>query len=146
MSFTKEEAILNTKAPQNALGAANMASGANSNQVGTPALIYRVPVADAASGNVDTLVVTHAIRIIDAWAVKAGAAAGGFANTVAVQTGAGVAVTSTMGGDVADGIVVRPTTIDDATHQFAAGATVRIARVRAGGNAQFIVYILAVRT
>lgn len=138
-------AVPQPAAPQTALGGANFASGSDSNTVGTGVLMFRVPVADGADGDIDTLITTAAIRVVDAWRVKTGGASGGV-NTAQVQTVAGVAVTSLMGGNVADQVLNRPTTIDDATHNFAAGATIRIRRVRAAGNSECVVFIMAVRT
>jgi hypothetical protein len=139
-------AVPETFAPQGVLGGANFASSTDNNVIGTPIILFRIPVAAGVSGDVDTQITTAAVRVIDAWLVKT-VAAGGGAGSMQVQTAAAVAVTSTMSIDVADQTLVRPTTIDDASHNFAAGATIRIRRTRAASNAEdCVVYVMAVRT
>jgi len=134
------------QAPQNALGAANFASGSNSNVVGTPAVIYRINVPDGGGNGDVSVVVAQGIRVIDAWVVKT-VGAGDAGNSWTLRTaagGGGTAVTSAM-NVITDTRITRTTTIDDAVHEFAPGSTMFLRRVRVAG-ADCIVYILAVRT
>lgn len=82
-------------------------------------------------------------RITDVEVVKA-AGAGGVGDTIQVQTATGTAITNAMSVNVADTTIVKATTIDDANHEIAAGAGIRIRRVNgaAGGNVlDAIVYV-----
>ena len=124
------------------LDGTSAANVADANVVGGIPALHRIDVADAATGNVD-VVITHKTRVIDAWAVKT-ADAGGAANTVQVSNGAN-AITDAMVINIADQTIARAATINDANHEIAAGGTLRIARVKAGGNAACIVYVLGIR-
>ena len=133
----------------NAIGCANASSGANSNSIGTPVVIYRVPVAAGATADVDTLTTTHAVRVVDAWLVKTVGAGVAVASTIQVQTAAAAAVTDAISiNNLADTRLARAAQINDANHEFAAAAVIRIRRVRGGGGGgeDCIVYIMAVRT
>ena len=114
----------------------------NANVVGGIPVVHRIDVADAATGDVDT-VLTHKTRIVDAWAVKTGAL-GGAANTVQLFNGA-AALTDAMSINIADQAIARAASIDDAQHEIAAGGTLKITRTKAGGNAACTVYVLGVR-
>lgn len=105
---------------------------------------FIIPVANVATHDVD-VVVTHTIRVIDAWVVKTGGA-GGAGDTIQVQTGAGAAITDAMNTNVADTTIVRAGAIDDATHRIAAAGTLRVHSNNGGlGNCACIVYVTAVR-
>jgi len=124
--------------------AANIADG---NLIGGIQLLHIIPVANGATGNID-YVLTHTERIVNAWLVKTNASSGAFASSVALQTGAGVAITDAMAlNAVADTTIVRATTIDDATHRIAAGGTLRVRRVQADPAADVtcILYVQAAR-
>ena len=102
--------------------------------------VSRFNIADTATGNLDVINTgSRSIRILDVWVVKiAGAGAAG--NTIQVLAGTS-AITEAMDTNVADKAIVRAATIDDANHNIIAGGTLRIARVKSGGNAACIVYI-----
>ncbi|RJQ04826.1 MAG: DUF2190 family protein [Bacillota bacterium] len=124
------------------LNGVKLANVANANVVGGIPVLHRIDIADAATGDVDT-VLTHKTRVLDVWAVKTGAA-GGAANTVQAKNGAN-AITNALDINVNDQTVVRAGTIDDAQHEIAAGGTLKITRTKAGGNAACTVYVLGVR-
>lgn len=134
--------VIGTVPTNTPLDGAGVANVANANVIGGVPVLFRIDVADAATGNVD-VVTTHKIRVIDAWAVKVGAL-GGAANTVQVANGAN-AITDAMSINIADQAVARAATIDDAQHEIAAGGTLRVIRTKAGGNAACIVYVSALR-
>ena len=85
--------------------------------------------------------VYHRIRVIDVWCVKVGGA-GGFMDTVMVMNGPS-AITNFMDLDVADGVIVPATTLDDATWEVEANS-VRVAYAEAT-DVRCEVYVLGVR-
>jgi|GEM_PF-965371 len=114
------------------------------NTEGGLTLTFVIPVTNVATHDVD-VVSTHDIRVIDAWFVKTGGA-GGAADTIQVQTGAGAAISNAMDANIADQAIVRAGTIDDATHRIAAAGTLRIHSNNGGaGNCAGIAYVTAVR-
>lgn len=116
------------------------------NPTGEPSvpMIFALTVPDAATGDLDWTLPGYAIRVIDAWAIKT-AANGAAVNTVQLQTTT-TPVTDAMSININDTLIVRAATLDDAQHEFAADATIRVERVKAGGNAAALVYVMAVRT
>lgn len=124
------------------LDGADVRDVADANVIGGVPVVHRIAVADAATGDVDT-VLTHKTRIIDAWAVKTGGA-GGAANTIQLKSGSN-AITNAISINIADQAVARAGTIDDAYHEIAAAGTLRITRTKAGGNVACTVYVLGLR-
>lgn len=116
---------------------ANVAVVADVNTTGGIPLLFRVAAA-ALTGNVD-VIMDAKVRVIDAWCIAT--AAGGAGDTVTVSNGA-TAITDAMDLNVADKVLVRAASIDDAAHEIAAAGTLRVAGASAV-NAQ--VYVLAVR-
>ena len=90
-------------------------------------LVFDVP--PGASAAIDFVLATG-IEITEVVVRKKGGA-GGVGDTIQVQTGAGTAVTNAMDLNIADNLVVRPTTLTNATVSFAGGATLRLDRVEA---------------
>ena len=124
--------------------AAPLVAGVIAGSIPQPILLA-LSCPDAATANLDfVLPADMGLTIIDAWAVKTGGA-GGAANTVQVQTGASAVIASEMDLNIADAVIARALTIDDATAVIAAGGTIRLDRVKAGGNAACIVYVLGYR-
>jgi hypothetical protein len=116
-------------------------SSANSAVPGIP-LVHRITIPDAATGSVD-VVVTHKIRVLDAWIVKTeGNGASG--NSYQIKNG-NDAISDAIDGNVNDTAIARAATINDATYGISAGGTLRVTRTRAGGNAAAIVCVLCVR-
>lgn len=103
---------------------------------------YLVAIADAASGDVD-LAVPVAIRVTDVKATKT-AGAGAASNTITVKN-ATTAITDAMDMNVADKVIVRAATLDDAAWSLAAGGTLRVSWAKSGGNSAASVEIRAVR-
>ena len=124
------------------LTGANAGTVANANGIGGIPVIHRIDIADAATGDVD-VTLTYKTLVLEAWAVKTGGA-GGAANTVQVKNGAN-AITDAMSINIADTTVARAATIDDAQWAIAAGGTLRVSRVKAGGNAACTVFVLGMR-
>lgn len=125
-----------------ALTGTKVATVADANVVGGVPVLHRIDIADAATGDVD-VVLTHKTRVVEVWAVKT-AAAGAAANTVQVKSTAAV-ITDAMSINIADTLIVRAASIDDANHEIAAAGILRVSRVKAGGNAACIVYVLGIR-
>lgn len=106
-------------------------------------VVYSITVPDGATGNVDT-VIADKIRVTDVVVVKTGGA-GGASDTLAVSNGA-AAITDAISLNVADTVIVRPATIDDAQHAVAAGGTLRVTRTKASAaNVACIVYVHAIK-
>lgn len=127
----------------NSLDGAVVANVSDSNTIGGIPVMYRIPVPDGATGNVD-VTVDHKIRVIDAWVVKTDGA-GGAGDTIAVNNGA-TAISDAMSINVADKAVVRTAQIDDAQHEIAAAGTLRVVRTKASvANVACTVYVKAMR-
>ena len=123
-----------------------VANVADANVIGGIPLLFRVDVADGASGDVD-VVSTHRVRVIDAWLVKTANASSAHANTMQVANAAN-AITNAMSlNNVADTTIVRAAAINDANAEIAAGGTLRVIRVRAdpAGQVGCTVYVSAIR-
>jgi hypothetical protein len=127
----------------NALDATVAANVPNAAAVGGLTVLFRIDIADAATGDVDVTPLTHKVRVVVAWAVKTSANAAA-ANTVQVKNGTN-AITDAMSININDQAIVRAASIDDAQHEIAAGGTLRVTRTKAGGNAACIVYVLGIR-
>lgn len=121
------------------------ATVADANVIGGLTLTHRIDVAAGATGNVD-VVFTYKSRVVDVRLVKKSAAGGG-AGTIQVFNGTGGnAITDAMSINVNDKVVVRCAEIDDAYHEIAAGATVRVTRTRtASTDETCTVYIETIR-
>lgn len=123
------------------LTGAHAAVVANSNVIGGLPVLHIIPIADAVSGDTN-VTLTHKTRVIDAWVVLT--AAGNAGNTYTVKHVA-AAITNAITPGAADTTLARATTIDDANHEVAAGAALRVSHVKAGGSSAAIVYVLGVR-
>lgn len=120
------------------------ANAGDNNVLGTIAVLHRIVVPDAATGNVD-VVLTNKTRVVDAWVLKTSGDSGSNANTIQVLNSA-TAITEALSiNGLVDTTIKRFTTIDDAAHEIAAGGTLRVTRTKAGGNAACIVYVLGMR-
>lgn len=115
---------------------------ADANVIGGVPVLHRIDVADGVTGDVD-VTLTHKTRVVEAWLVKT-AGAGGANDTITVKNGA-TAITDAMSINVADKVVVRAGTIDDAQHEIAAGGTLRVTRTKVTANVACVVYVLGVR-
>lgn len=124
-----------------ALNGTDVRTVANANAVGGIPVVHIVTIANAASGNTD-VTLTHKTRVTGARVVLT--AAGNAGNTYTVQNGA-TAITDAITPGATDKTVADAATIDDAAHEIAAGGTLRVAHVRAGGSSAAIVYVTGVR-
>jgi hypothetical protein len=97
-----------------------------------------IPVPDAATGDVD-VVVERAFEVTEVVVQKRGGA-GAASNTITVKKGA-TAISDALDMNVADKVLVRASTIDDAQSTLAAGDTLRGSRAKSGGNAQCLVTV-----
>lgn len=116
---------------------ANVATVANVNTTGGIPVLYRI-TATALTGDVD-VTVAEKIRVLDVWCVAT--AAGGASDTITVKNGS-TAITDAMDLNVADKVLVRAGTIDDAQHEIAAAGTLKVTGASA---ATCEVYVLAIR-
>lgn len=114
---------------------------ANANVIGGIPVLFRIDVADA-SGDTD-VVVTHKIRVLDAWALNTGIAAHATLDTWQVKNGAN-AISDAVAKTATVNAVKRISTIDPARHEIAAAGTLRITAAK-NTNAAVTVYVLAVR-
>lgn len=130
-------------APTHVVVGASQAAGAFAASAGAIPIVFPLLIANAASGNNDFTGVPFKCRVIDVWSQNT--AAGNAGNTYQVQTGAGAAVTDAFASAGGDNDIGRAGEIDDATYEFAAGATMRVAHVRAGGSSAAIVYVKVIR-
>lgn len=105
-------------------------------------LVLRVDVADAASQNID-ITMPYKVRVVNVMGLKNGGA-GGAANTVQVQNVTD-AITDAMSLNINDNAIYTAATIDDAYHEVASGAKLRIATTKLGGNCAFRMSIRMVR-
>lgn len=124
------------------LVAANVADG---NVIGGIPILFRINAPGGASATVDTTM-THKIRVLDAWVLNTGT--GTASDTVQVINGAGTNyITNAIDISGADKTIARAGTIDDAYHEIAAAATLRISETDGGGtdSPPTTTYILAVR-
>ena len=114
--------------------------GANVGLAGKAPVIRAIVVPDGATGNVDT-VLTYGFRVVDVWVVKT-TGAGGASDTITVLS-TGDAITDAIDINIADKVMARAGTIDDAKHEIAAGGTLRVTRTKSSGaNVACIVYVL----
>lgn len=115
------------------------------NTSGKLPVMHRADFADGASSNVD-IVLTHATRVVDVMVIKTDGA-GGAGDTIQIQTAGGANnVSDAIDINIADQTTARAGTIDDAFQDFAAAATLRVARVKASGaNAAAEVYVIGFR-
>lgn len=120
------------------LTGAHVSTVADVNVIGGIPVLHRV-LASALTGDVD-VTLTHKTRVIEVWAIQKGGA-GGAGDTITVKNGAS-AITNALDLNVADNIIVRAGTIDDATNEVAAAGTLRVTGA-SGVTAE--VYILGIR-
>lgn len=107
-------------------------------------VVIKLDIADGATADVDFADLPVAFEIDDVQVVKQDAAATAVANTIQVQTSGGVAVSDAVSiNNFAVGQIARAANVAPATRAFAKGATLRVRRVKAGGNAAARVNILA---
>lgn len=115
----------------------------DSNVVGGVRVVHTFSLPDGATSDTD-LVLTHKTEIVDV-TVQKRAGAGGASDTITIKSGAN-AVTDAMSINVADKIIVRPATIDDAFSTIAAGGTLRVTKTKASGaNVACLVTVVGLR-
>lgn len=90
-----------------------------------PTSTKTVHVNSGTAGDVD-VILSRKYRVIDAWCVNQGA--GGAADTIQIKNGAN-AISDAMDVNVADQIVTRVSTLDNAQWEIAAGGTLRVTNV-----------------
>lgn len=118
------------------LDGANVDTVANANVVGGIPVVHQINIADTA-GDTD-VVFTHKTRVTDITVIKT-TGAGSSGDTVTVKKGS-TAITNAMDLNVADKVVVRAGTIDDAQHEIAAAGTLKVTAAKSG-NVACIVYV-----
>jgi hypothetical protein len=108
-----------------------VANVADANVIGGVPVVHIVDIPDGVTADVD-VTLTHKTEVLDVLVIKK-AGAGGASDTITVKNGA-TAITDAMDINVADKIVVRPATIDDAATVIAAAGTLRVTRTKASAN------------
>jgi hypothetical protein len=108
---------------------------------------FALTVADG-NGALDwTGIAGVAFRVVRAWFVKTGAPTGAVAASIQLRNAAGVAITDAMSiNGLADTGIVRTASINDATHEVAAGVGLQVNRVQAAGNVAGILYVTVALT
>jgi hypothetical protein len=109
--------------------------------IGALPLLFRIAIAAGALATKNVLM-THKIRVVDAWVVLAGA---GVALATLTVGNAGVAITDALDVSGVDKAVIRAGAIDDAHHEVAAGANLSITTATGATQPACIVYVLAER-
>lgn len=122
-------------------------NGAKAAVVAADALIGGIPLIfqiDIAAGALaaKNVVMTHKIRVIDAWLVLTGA---GVATTTIVVGNGANAITDVMAASGSDGDLVRAATIDDDYHEIIATGSLRVTSETGATQPDCIVYVLAER-
>lgn len=145
--FIHNGEVTAAKLEANAFNGAIVANTAPVAPSGTSAPVMPLTVilntADAAGDT--TYVLPFKCRIVAVSAQKIAAATGAFTNTVVLKNGTD-AVSSVMSfNNQARGTVVNSTLVDDTYSTFAAGSSVTLTTVKAGGNAEFAVVVTLVR-
>lgn len=123
--------------------ASTIANVADANVEGGVPVIFRILTAGGASANID-VVMKHKVRVIDAWAILKAAPTA--SDTVVIQN-VTTDITDVIVVTANDEDLVRAISIDDAQHEIAAAANLRVAQVDGGGSDSpaLEVYVLAIR-
>lgn len=109
---------------------------------GIPVLIY-VDVPDGATGDID-VTLAHKLRVLDVLVQKK-VAAGGASDTIQLKNGSN-AISDALDINVADNVMVRAATLDDAQADIASGGTLRVTRTKvSAADVACLVTILGVR-
>ena len=125
------------------IDASTIANVADANVEGGVPVLFRVLTAGGASANID-VEMKHKVRVIDAWSVNK--AAGTTSDTVTIQN-VTTDITDAMDVNIIDRNIARAVSIDDAQHEIAAAANLRVSQVDGGGSDSpaLEVYVLAIR-
>jgi len=110
---------------------ARVANVVEAQVLGGVPVVHVINIPDAVTGNVD-VVLTDKTRILDVIVLKT-AGAGGSGDLITVKNGA-TAITNDIDINIADKVVSRAGTIDDAQYEIAAAGTLRITRTKASAN------------
>lgn len=123
------------------LDGTDVSNVADANVIGGVPVIFRINITAGALGNTD-VVMTHKVRVIDAWLVLRGA--GVATTTLQVKNGAN-AITDAMDASGSDQDLVRAASIDDAYHEIAAAGTLRVTSAVGATQPNAVVYVSAIR-
>ena len=118
----------------------NVAVVPNASSVGDIPVIHRIDVADVA-GDTD-VVLTYKTRIIDVVVIKT-VTMGGFGDTITVKNGT-TPITNDISLSLNDQWIGRVSSIDDASHEIAAGGTLRLTTVKGTTSVSCIVYVYGI--
>lgn len=141
-------AMYNAKLESVDLGdSVNAASGATTPSVPGVHIVTLADTGAPASTGTTDIVLDEKERVVDVHIVKQSATGAGGVNTVQVRTGGGAAITDAMSIAIADQLIARAASIDDATHEIAAGGTLRVYQDKqaGAGNNACTVYITVLR-
>lgn len=109
--------------------------------IGALPLLFRITIAAGALA-AKNVVMTHKVRVLDAFVVLEGA---GVANTVLVVGNGATAITDTMAVSGAQKALVRAATIDSAAQDIAAAGSLRVTTSVGATQPACSVYVWAVR-
>lgn len=119
----------------------NVKNNANVNVIGSIPVVFRIDLAAGALADTD-VVMTHKVRVIDAFLILRGA---GVASTTLQVKNTAAAITNAMAASGSDQALVRAATIDDAAYEIAAGGILRVTSATGATQPAATVYVTAVR-
>ncbi len=137
--LTTEFGLIDTEI--NALTGTNAKVVAESNVIGGMPLTFMIPIVAGALGNTD-VVMTHKVRVIDAYLILRGA---GVADTTLQVFNGANAITDAMAASGSDTAIVRATTINDANYAIAAAGTLRVTSATGATQPAALVVVTALR-
>lgn len=114
---------------------------AESNVIGGLPLTFMIPITAGALGNTD-VVMTHKVRILDAYLVLRGA---GVATTTLQIFNGTDAITDAMAASGSDTDIVRAAAIDDAHYEIDAAGILRVTSATGATQPDALVVVTAVR-
>lgn len=127
--------------------AVDAASGATTPSVPGMHIVTLADTGAAPSTGTTDIILDKKERVTDVRIVKQSATGAGGVNTVQVRTGAGAAISDAISIAIADQLIARAASIDDATHEIAALSTLRVYQDKqaGAGNNACTVYITVVK-
>jgi len=114
---------------------------ADKNVIGGIPVVFRIDLAAGALADTD-VIMTHKVRVIDAYLVLRGA---GVATTTLQVKNTASAITNAMAASGSDQALVRCATIDDANYEIAAAGTLRVTSATGASQPAATVYVTALR-
>ncbi len=129
---TTDQASLNDSA---------VATVAESQVLGGLPVVYMIPLTAGALADTD-VVVTHKVRVIDAYLILRGT---GVANTTLQVKNGSTAISNAMAASGSDTALIRAANIDDAAYEIAAAGTLRVTSATGATQPAALVVVTCVR-